>query len=148
MSEYYRYLWRSTWPNLVVLALIWVLVLSRLIWKSRKTWLSAHHVWGFLLLSGKVLVWLFVLAVFTKLLLFSQPDWFAKPGMIQGTIAAKSFDAGSNAYFLDIKDGSVQKKLYIDKNAYEQLKVKDQVKILYLPVRREVISCEILGSLH
>jgi len=147
MTDYYRYLWSTTWPNLIVLFLIWGVVLSRLVWKYVCTWRYAHDAWGFLLLAGKTLIWIGVLAIYTDLLFFSQPDWLAQPGFVQGSVQGKAYDSGSRSYVLDVRSGSEQKQLSVDKNVYDQIKVEDQVKLMYLPARREVVRCELVGSL-
>jgi hypothetical protein len=147
MIDYYCYLWSTTWPNVIVLFLIWGVVLSRLAWKILATWRYAHDAWGFLVLTGKVLIWVAVLASYTELLFYSQPDWLTQPGFVQGSVQGKAYDSGSNAYVLDVRSGSEQKQFYVDHNVYEQIKVEDQVKLMYLPQRREVVRCELVGSL-
>ena len=146
MADYYRYLWGTTWPNLIVLFLIWGVILSRLVWKFVGTWRYAHDVWGFLLLAGKVLIWIGVLVIYTELLFFSQPDWLSQPGNILGSVEGKAYDSGSRCYVLDVRTGSVQNQFYVDQNVYEQLNIEDQVRLMYLPVRREVVRCELVGS--
>lgn len=148
MADYYRYLWSTTWPNLSVLFLIFGVVLSRLGWKFVSTWRYARDAWGFFLWAGKALIWIGVLGVYTELLLFSQPDWFVQPGIIQGSVQGKAFDSGSSSYVVDIRSGSERKQFYVDYYVYEQLKVDDQVKLMYLPSRREVVHCELVGSLQ
>ncbi|SHH65612.1 hypothetical protein [Desulfosporosinus lacus] len=147
MADYYSYLWSTTWPSLIVLFLIFAMVLSRLVWKLVITWRNARDVWGFLLLALKVSIWVGVLGVYTELFLFSQPDWFDKPGIIQGSVQGKAFDSGSSSYSLDIRSGAQQMQFYVDFFVYERVKVDDQVELMYLPTRREVIRCELLGSL-
>ncbi|HBP66328.1 MAG TPA: hypothetical protein DD730_19225 [Desulfosporosinus sp.] len=147
MLEYYGYLWSTTWPNLIGLILIGALVLSRLVWKYVSTWRHAHDAWGFLLLAGKTFIWIVVLGIYTKLLLFSQPDWLSQPCYTQGAVAGKTYDSASKSYVLEVRSGSVQNHYYIDQNVYEQLKIEDQVKLMYLPLRREVVRCELVGSL-
>ncbi|MCO1601279.1 hypothetical protein [Desulfosporosinus nitroreducens] len=147
MADYYSYLWSTTWPSLIVLFLIFAMVLSRLVWKLVNTWRNARDVWGFLLLTMKVSIWIGVLGVYTELFLFSQPDWFDKPGIIQGSVQGKAFDSGSSSYSVDIRSGAQQMQFYVDFFVYEKVKVDDQVELMYLPTRREVIRCELLGSL-
>jgi len=144
MADYYCYLWSTTWPNLIVLFLIWGVILTRLGWKFVVTWRYERDAWGFLLLTGKTLIWVGVLGVYTKLLLFSQPDWFAQPSYIQGAVLEKGYDSKLGSYILEVHNGSEQRQFYIDQNVYKQLKVKDQVKLMYLPVRREVVRCELM----
>ena len=144
MLEYYSYLWSTTWPNLIVLLLIWGVVLSRLIGRFVITWRSARDAWGFLLLIMNVLIWVGVLGIYTKLLFYSQPDWLAQPGTFQGSVQGKAYDSGSRSYVLDVRSLSEQKHFYVDQNVYEQLKLEDRVKLIYLPVRREVVRCELL----
>jgi len=111
------------------------------------TWRYAHDAWGFLLLAGKALIWIGVLGIYTELLFFSQPDWLAQPGYIQGSVQGKAYDSGLKSYVLDVRAGSVQNQFYVDHNVYEQLNIDDQVRLMYLPVRREVVRCELVGSL-
>lgn len=148
MVGYYYYLWSTTWPNLIVLLLIWGVVLLRLGWKFVGTWRNARDAWGFLLLAGTTLIWIAVLAIYTDLLFFSQPDWLSQPGYMQGTVQGKTYDSESRFYLLDVRNGTEQKQFYIDQNVYEHLKVEDQVKLMFLPSRLEVVSCELVGSLR
>jgi hypothetical protein len=131
----------------IVLFLIWGVVLSRLGWKILATWRYAHDAWGFLVLTGKVLIWVGVLATYTVLLFYSQPDWLTQPGFVQGSVQGKAYDSGSRSYVLDVRSGSEQEQFYVDHNVYDQIKVEDQVKLMYLPERREVVRCELVGSL-
>lgn len=147
MLDYYRYLWSTTWPSLTGLFLIWVLVIFRLVWKFVSTWRYAHDAWGFLLIAGKALIWIMVLGIYTKLLFFSQPDWLSQPGYILGSVEGKTYEPESGSYVLDVRTGSVQNQFYIDHNVYKQLNIEDQVRLMYLPVRREVVRCELVGSL-
>ena len=147
MADYYRYLWSTTWPNLIVLFLIWAGVLIRLVWKFAETWRYAHDAWGFLMVAGKTLIWIGILGIYTELLFFSQPDWLAKPGYIQGSVQGKAFDPGSGSYVVDVRSGSVQNQFFVDHNVYEQLNIEDHVSLMYLPVRREVVRCELVRSL-
>ncbi|MGI6119357.1 MAG: hypothetical protein ACOYIB_02115 [Desulfosporosinus sp.] len=147
MVDYYIYLWRTTWPYLSMLVLIWGFILSRLVWKLVGTWRYAHDAWGFLVFAGKVLIWIWVLGIYTKLLLFSQPDWLSQPGFTQGFVQGKTYDSDTGTYVLDVVSGSVQNQFYVDHNVYEQLNIEDQVKLTFLPVRREVVRCELVGNL-
>jgi len=148
MADYYRYLWSTTWPNLIVLFLIWGVVVFRLGWKFVDTWRYERDAVGFLLLTAKTIIWAGVLGFYTEQLLFSQPDWFAQPSYVEGSVLEKVYDSGLKSYILEVRSNSEQSKFYIDQNVYEQLKVEDQVKIMYLPVRREVVRCEVVGNLH
>lgn len=147
MTDYYRYLWSTTWPYLSVLFLIWVVVFSRLVWKFVYTWRYAHDAWGFVLWAGRALIWIGILGIYTKLLFFSQPDWLSHPGYFIGSVEGKTYDSGSSSYVIDVRSGSVKNQFFIDANVFEQLNIEDQVKLMYLPVRREVVRCELVGSL-
>ena len=147
MLEYYSYLWSTTWPYLSVLYLIWTVVLSRLVWKFVSTWRYAHDAWGFLMLAGKALIWIGVLGIYTELLFFSQPDWLSQPGNILGSVEGKVYDSGTRSYVIDVRTGAVLNQFYVDDNVYELLNIEDQVRLMYLPVRREVVRCELVGSL-
>ena len=111
------------------------------------TWRYARDAWGFMLLAGRAIIWIGVLGIYTKLLFFSQPDWLSQPGYITGSVEGKTYDTGSRSYIIDVRSGSVQNQFYVDHNVYKQLNIEDQVKLMYLPVRREVVRCELVGSL-
>lgn len=147
MLEYYRYLWSTTWPNMVVLILIVAFIVIRIGWKVLMTFRYARDAWGFLVLFWKTVLWVGVLAIYAELFFFSQPDWLAQPSFMQGSVQGKLFDSGSQSYILEVRSGSDQRQLYVDKNVYETLKLEDQVKLMYLPVRKEVVRCERVGSL-
>ncbi|MDQ7096204.1 hypothetical protein REC12_21645 [Desulfosporosinus sp. PR] len=147
MVDYYRYLWSTTWPNMVVLILIWIFVLFRIGGKVLRTFRYERDAWGFLVLFGKTVLLAGVLGIYTQLLFSSQPDWLAQPGFLQGLVQGKTFDSTSGTYSLEVRSGSEQQQLYVDKNIYENLKLEDQVKLMYLPVRKEVVRCERVGSL-
>lgn len=95
-------------------------------------------------LAVKTFIWIVVLAVYTKLLLLSQPDWLSQPGYMLGAVEGKAYDAEADVYILDVRDDEVNNRFYIDRNVYEQLNINDQVELLYLPVRREVVRCELV----
>jgi hypothetical protein len=113
-----------------------------------RTWRYSRDAWGFLLLAGKTLIWITVLGIYTELFLFSQPDWLSQPGQIQGSLKGKAYDSGSRRYFIDVRSGTEEKQFYIDERVYEQLKLDDQVKLIYIPSRREVVRCELVVSSH
>ncbi|WP_407307374.1 hypothetical protein [Desulfosporosinus sp. SB140] len=146
MVDYYHYLWSTTWPNMVVLILIWAFVLFRIGWKVQKTFRSERDAWGFLVLFGKTVILVSILGIYTQLLFLSQPDWLLQPGYLQGLVQGKTYDSVSRSYCLEVRTGSEQKQLYVDEVVYEKLKLDDQVKLMYLPVRKEVIRCERVGS--
>jgi hypothetical protein len=147
MADYYWYLWSTTWPNMVVLILIWVFIIASYGWKVIVTFRYERDAWGFLVLFGKTILWVGVLGIYTKLFFLTQPDWMAQPGFIQGFVLSKTFDSGTHAYILEVRSGLEQKQLYVDENVYQTLKLEDQVKLMYLPIRQEVIRCERIGSL-
>lgn len=147
MLEYYGYLWSTTWPNLIGLILIWGLVLSRLGWKYIVTWRYAHDAWGFLLLAGRTILWVVVLGIYTQLLFLTEADWLSQPGYILGSVAGKTYDSGFKCYVLNVRTDTAVNLFYVDQNVYEQLKIEDHVKLMYLPKRREVVRCELVQSL-
>jgi hypothetical protein len=148
MADYYRYLWSTTWPNLIMFCLIWGVILFRLVWKFVMTWRYEHDAWGFLFLMGKILLWVGILGIYTKLLLFSQPDWYYQPGFFQGSVLEKAYDSGTRSYIIIVHSELDEKQFYVDQNVFDHLKMEDQVKLMYLPVRREVVRCEVIGNLH
>lgn len=148
MVEYYRYLWSTTWPNLSVLFLIWVFVLYRLGWKSLRTFKHSFGGWNVLQMAWKLLIWAGILIFYTRLLLLSQPDWLAQPGYFQGSVQMTSYNETSKSYVLEVQTGSDNQQFFVDRNIFEQLKLNQQVKLMFLPIRREVVRCELIESLQ
>lgn len=144
MLDYYRYLWSTTWPYVSVLCGIWGFVLWRMVWKYWRIWSSgwqARRIW---VLLGKTALWSGVLAVYTHILLFSQPDWLSQPGYALGAVVDKTHNPETNVYVLDVRTDEEQQQFYVDSHIYAQLNIDDQVSLTYLPVRREVVRCELL----
>lgn len=146
MKDYYHYLWSTTWPNLIVLFLIFLVVFTRLGWKFFNTWCNKRNFLGFLFWIIKACFWTGLLGVYFDIFLLSQPDWFYKPGVINESVQGMAYDSGTSSYLLDIRSGSEREQFYIDYRIYGRLKVDDQVELMYLPVRREVIRCELISG--
>ena len=63
--------------------------------------------------------------------------------MMKGTVVEKTYDP-DGVYFLTVDDDAPPIRLMVDRNVYEELNVRDQVNLLYLPVRREAVRCELI----
>ncbi|KLU60404.1 hypothetical protein CEB3_c32550 [Peptococcaceae bacterium CEB3] len=150
MAEYYRYLWLSTWPAVISLILVWLFVLFRLTGKARHTWRWERDAWGFLVLLGKSLVWIGVLAGCTAMFAMNDADWFRQPASCRGTVLSK--EAAAGRYSVQIKEGEGKTDgkgpvldLFLDPASYRLLSGGERVEAVYLPVAKETVFLRILG---
>lgn len=150
MAEYYRYLWIRTWPAVTSLVLLWIFVVLRFGWKTRYTWRFERDAWGFLVLFSKGLVWAAVLAAGTFMFVRNEADWFAKPASYEGVIRSKEAENGHYLFRLDegksnMHPGGGSEELAIDPVSYQLITVGEHVKVIYLPVRKETVSLQVLA---
>lgn len=151
MVEYYRYLWYETWPVVLAFLFLSLFIILRLAWKVSHTWYHERDAWGFFVLSITGLLWAAVLIAYIGMFVRIEPDWFSKPGILQGEIREKTRE--NQKYVIKIESlqesqnqNELSQWIYIDLQAYLALKVGDQVKITYLPVSREAMSCKVLDQ--
>ena len=145
MAEYYGYLLKTTWPSVSVLLILFLLVIGRLFWKGWRTWKSRRNFVGLALFIGKMVLWIIVLVVYSRIFFLDHPDWYYKPFVCEGLIEEKIYDQSNNQYKIKIARNSQGLILNVDQNLYSHLGVKDQVRLKYLPIRQEVIRCDILA---
>jgi len=143
MLDYYGYLVRTTWPALLVLFLLWLFALWRLKAAVQRTWRLERDAWGFLVLAAKLVIWIGVLAIYSRMFYLGNQDWFERPAAIQGQITEKEYDPGAGLYTLKVSDGSLTQNLAIDAGGFAVLQVGQRVSVRYLPRRREIIDCEV-----
>ncbi|CAA7602938.1 Hypothetical protein DEACI_3761 [Acididesulfobacillus acetoxydans] len=153
MAEYYRYLWLSTWPAVIAVILVWLFVLCRLAGKARRTWRRERDAWGFLVLLGKSMVWIGVVAGCTAMFVMNDADWFRQPASCQGTVLSKeavggrySFQIGAAGRKADGKGAGAVRELFLDQTTYRLLSVGERVSVVYLPVAKETVSLRILAA--
>lgn len=143
MADYYSYLWSISWPSVVLGLLLFFFIAGRMGWKvwqaikSRRTFLSLS--W----LSWRFLIWIGILIIYGAALFSRYPDWYYKPFYFTGTIVEKYIDQENNSS-LQINQENGQIKVTIDQSSYGQLLVGDYVQIMYLPVRGEVVTCQVI----
>ncbi|WP_425806996.1 hypothetical protein ACHOLT_07675 [Desulfitobacterium sp. Sab5] len=144
MLDYYIYLWKITWPEVLGLIFLIPFVLARLIWKVGKD-LKRYRKWGRLLIIPKTGFWLGILSCYLLMFYFAIPDWFISPKEIQGEIQGKFLtDSQVKPYSIQVKAGSDPITLSVDYRTYKTLNLGDEVKIKELPNRLEVYQCEVL----
>jgi hypothetical protein len=141
--DYYKYLFKISWPALVGLFIIYSLLGIRLIQAVKKN------------VSGKqlkmpVLIRFFftlvVLSIYTTMFVRSYGDWFYQPSVSRGVVqsVAKNQTAILEDYLLTLKSGEESITVSIDKSLYKNLITDDLIEIAYLPSKKEVFRCTIL----
>lgn len=144
MLDYYIYLWKTTWPEVLGLICLIPFIIARLIWKVVKD-LERYRRWGRLLIIPKAGFWLGILSSYLLMFYFANPDWFIPPKEVQGEIQGKYLtNSQGNPYSIQIKTGMDSLTLSVDYRTYKALNLGDKVKIKDLPNRLEVYQCEIL----
>jgi hypothetical protein len=145
MADYYFYLWKATWPDVIGFLGICLFVLGRLLWKGwTKFKQGSRHreKLGFLF---KGIGWLLILGIYLFMLYLGEPDWFANPQWIQGEIQGKAMlQSSQHSYSVEVKSEFESKILIVDERSYRELSPGQKVKIKYLPNRLQVVTCEIL----
>lgn len=150
MAEYYRYLWIRTWPAVIFLVLIWIFVVFRFAGKTRNMWRFERDAWGFLVLFSKGILWAAVLAAGTAMFILNEADWFAQPAACEGVIQSKEAVQGHCVFWVDEgkskeTEGNVVAEFSIDPVSYRLLSVGERVRLIYLPVRKETVSLQVLA---
>lgn len=143
MGEYYRFLWQMTWPSMVGLTILIIFILGRLIWKGF-TSTSGKSKWVLSLFIGKVLFWLGIIAVYLCMFLAKYPDWYYNPFFFTGIVEEKSYQQANSNYIVIIANDEKKIQLTINDTIYKYLGVNDSINVMYLPIRQDVIRCEIL----
>lgn len=147
MGDYYHYLWKATWIEALSILLLGLFIVIRYIWKAYSKAQKGIKFTDKVVLVLKGLGWLLV--YFAYLLMFnaSEPDWFAKPVVVQGEIQGKSMEANSlHPYSVEVEWESGRETLLLDRYTYQELDPGQRVNVTFLPHRLQVISCEILPA--
>ncbi|AHF08653.1 hypothetical protein [Desulfitobacterium metallireducens] len=144
MLNYYRYLWKISWPEVIMTSIISVFLLVRLIEKVRHD-LKQYKKWGRLFIILRVGFWSVILGAYLLMFSLDNPDWFEHPKEIQGELQGKSLsNSQDNPYSLQVQEGTQTLSLWVDYRTYKTVNLGDQVKIKVLPNCLEVYQCEVL----
>ena len=147
MADYYIYLGKATWIEVLGFLVLFIFVLVRMIgraWAVHKEGLGRWRKLGVLL---KGIGWLGILSVYLFMLYAVEPDWFASPQWIVGEIQEKIMTESSvQPYIIKVKSEHESKNLSVDGFSYRELIPGQKVKMSYLPHRLEVVTCEILSD--
>ncbi|HVJ50141.1 hypothetical protein [Desulfitobacterium sp.] len=144
MLDYYIYLWKITWLDVLAVSSITIFIIARLLWKVGND-LKRYKRWGRLLIIPRVGFWLGILGAYLLMFNLANPDWFDQPGVIQGEIQGKSLtNSSANPYSIQVKRGTEPLTLWVDYQTYKTLNIEDQVKIKALPNHLIVYQCEVL----
>lgn len=144
MFDYYSYLWKITWPEVIITSSIFVFIMARLIGKVRQD-LKRYKKWGRLLIILRVGFWSGILVSYLLMFNEDNPDWFARPLEVQGELQGKSLtNSQQNPYSLQVQEGTLLLSLGVDYRTYKTLNLGDKVRINALPNHLEVYQCEVL----
>lgn len=144
MRDYYTYLMKITWPEVIITSSIIIFLLARLIRKVRRD-LKRYKKWGRMLIILRVGFWVGIALAYLFMFGRAYPDWFSRPREIQGELQGKSLtNSQENPYSVQIQEGTMLLSLSVDYRTYKTLELGDQVKMTALPHRLEVYQCEIL----
>ena len=145
LKDYYLYLVKASWPALIGLFVIFVFLGFRLLQtvKDAKAQGSSNRrPW---LLSIRVVISVLVLILYQDMFFKNYPDWVEKPGRSQGVVNILSYSQDNpGEYIVGIKDGERNLSFIVDKDTFDKLNVDDYIRIEFLPVKKNVISCTIL----
>lgn len=144
MVNYYSYLWKMTWLEVVATGFVTVFILGRLVWKIVRDF-KRYKRWGRLVLLFRVGFWLGILGIYLLMFSLAEPDWLARPGELQGEVQGKSLtDSTLYPYSVELKAGAGPQSVWVDYRTFKTVNPGDRVKIEYLPNRLEVYRCEVL----
>jgi hypothetical protein len=144
MAEYYLYLWKATWVEVLGLALLFFVVFMR-IGRIRTSYRQGLGQWGKFVMILKGIGWLGIFSTYLLMFYVAEPDWFAKPHWVQGEILGKTMNQSSQyPYTLELQSEIDRINLFVDNLVYQEIKTGQRVKVSYLPHRREIVTCEIL----
>ncbi|MEL1134263.1 hypothetical protein AAC978_03680 [Desulfitobacterium sp. THU1] len=145
MGEYYSYLWKATWIEALGILLLGIFILIRYVWKFYFVAKKEMKLTTKLLLALRGFGWLFVYSVYLLMFQASEPDWFAKPVVVQGGIQGKSMVSDTlHPYSVEIEWESGRETLLVDLYTYQAIEPGHNVNMTFLPHRLEVITCKIL----
>jgi len=100
--------------------------------------------WGFVVLLAKAGLYLGVAAIFVLMLGKQHRDWLSTPGVYAGTVEAIQVKQ-EQEYVLDVSAGEETQIFYIDRAAGERLRPGDQISLVYLPLKKQVVKIEVLS---
>ncbi|AGA70253.1 hypothetical protein Desdi_2841 [Desulfitobacterium dichloroeliminans LMG P-21439] len=145
MGEYYNYLWKATWIEALGILLLGIFILLRTIWKFYSVAQKEMKLTAKLLLVFRGFGWLTIFTAYLLMFQASEPDWFARPVVVQGGIQGKSMVSDTlHPYSVEIEWESGRETLHVDLYTYQALEPGKRVNMTFLPHRLEVIACEIL----
>lgn len=145
MNEYYRYLLYTTWPAMVMLFFLCAYVIFRIIRCWNKKTVYPRDFLDYLSAGGKTLVWIAIGLSYAAMFYQSHGDWFVRPQVIQGEVQATEQVQGDEKFLLEVGDGSRLIVLSIDKPTYQAVYTGDKVRIIYLPVRKVAVTCQVIA---
>lgn len=145
MTDYYIYLWKTTWIISSGIILLSLFVVIRLIIKGIKIFAKKSPNWKKAFYVLKAFGWLGILLIYFYIFYLSEPDWFSRPQWIQGEVVSKNTtDGDKHPYTISVQTDGNPLELAVDEFTYRELALEQEVKISYSLHRLEVVTCEII----
>jgi hypothetical protein len=145
--DYYRYLFKISWPALGGLFVIYSLLGIRFIQAVKKNVSGKRTILqDKLLILLRLFFTLIVLSIYTTMFVQSYGDWFYRPSVSRGVVQSivKKQSATQEDYLLTLRSGEESITVSIGKGLHNHLLKDDLIEIAYLPRKKEVFRCTIL----
>lgn len=145
-KDYYLYLVKISWPALIGLFVICMFFILRFLHNLHHYKVGSSEKNRYWLLSLRIVISLMVLAIYQDMFTKSYPDWFEEPGISYGVVY--SLDTYHNSrsydYIISVRDGNNNIAFKVNQMIFEELQLEDQIRIEYLPIKKDVVRCTIL----
>lgn len=145
-KDYYFYLLKISWPALIGLFVIYMFIGLRFLHNLRDDRVGNSGNRRYWFLSLRIAISIMVIGIYHDMFTKSYPDWLEQPGISYGVVYSldtyhnsKSYD-----YIISIRDGDNNRTFKVNRMIFEELQVEDQIRIEYLPIKKDVVRCTIL----
>ncbi len=145
-KDYYLYLVKISWPALIGLFVIYMFIGLRFLYNLRAYRLGNSQNNRYWYLSLRIVISIIVIGIYHNMFIKSYPDWLEQPSISYGVVY--SLDTYHNSrsydYIISIRNGDNSQTFKVNQMIYEELQLNDQIRIEYLPVKKDVVRCTIL----
>lgn len=145
-KDYYLYLAKISWPALIGLFVIYMFIGLRFFYNLRNYRVGNLERNRYWFLSLRIVISIMVIGIYQDMFNKSYPDWLEQPGITYGVVY--SLDTYHNSrsydYIISIRDGDNSHTFKVDKILFKELQLDDQIRIEYLPIKKDVVRCTIL----
>lgn len=142
--DYYRYLFKVSWPALSGLFLICLFLAGRFYLTVRT---EAHRdVFRITKLAFRSILTGMVLVIYFAMFFKNYGDWLYKPLTCQGIVqSVQSRTSGTKTeYLLTLQSGEENLTVIVDKQIEKNIKPHDLIEVSYLPQKKEAFHCKVL----